>query len=421
MLLLAMSASAVSQGEVTGLSIDPGSLTMSHDAITDIIVNLTTVDDNGRQTVTPTTDVTWSSTSPEVAAVNSFGRLVAHAPGQTTLTATLASDSRWTAQCTVDVVPCTLEHGGQQAASLLREDLVWVNVAMPSTPEQHPSGLVFYKVKVEGDTIVEGMTYKKVYRKVFKSTTDETWTDDFLYAPQSVPVACLREEGGCVYRLCDFDSDNLFGYDRDDNSGLYRIYPHTANAGDSHYEVIVYDINNPDVYYDNPDGSTKFDRWFKQLDDVTVEGTPRKMYVSNLCYLIIEGLGAISEPAVDGYDMLCPGRGVISTSRHRGYTRGTYYIANRKGELLLYYSNNGFHPYDLNGDKQFDIDDLNAAINDILSGDAHANRFYIADPSFDGVIDIDDINMLINQLLYESHSIKIDDIEYTYLLDDYLR
>ena len=78
---------------------------------------------------------------------------------------------------------------------LLREGVKWVCVETKIGVEEEDYGLRYYTIEVKGDTVVDGVTYKKCYRY-----SDVNWDEDFVVpCSKTKPFALLREEGRKVY------------------------------------------------------------------------------------------------------------------------------------------------------------------------------------------------------------------------------
>ena len=302
---------------------------------------------------------------------------------------------------------------------MLREDLVWVGTCRFGD----------YHINVEGDTVLDGVSYKKVYRK-FNQEAIEIDSDNAIYTylaygiyiNNSTPAACLREEGGKVYRYCDddgyqFDFDAAMSY----NHEWIDSY-NMANAADSHYEVLIYDLDNPNIY--------------KQLrfplhaeTDVYIEGTPRRVLMSHheaeittyRPWLMIEGLGMLNG-GDQGCDMLCPGRSENSKNRNLSQL-GIRYVRNDKGDVLYFddlwiegFDAEGNYiflsgdPYDFDGDNNFDIADVNAMINAMLGLREDNIIGNSLDLTFDQKVDLEDLNLVINRLLSGVKPVKYSEL-----------
>jgi hypothetical protein len=279
-----------------------------------------------------------------------------------------------------------------------------------------------YTIEIKGDTIVEGRTYKKVYR--YPENFSPGSMLDWFYLSNYHPAACLREEAGVVYRLCDkIKSDNEYGdgdycCDYDFISGWgysppSRFYLKQVNSTDSHYEVVLYDFNDIQGTY--------YNTVLHQCTDIVIDGTSRRAMSRhnsfNEDWVIIEGLGSVT---IGDGDLISPvdhryfrSSGWVSTllfvtapdGRMIFNHNNPWYDPELNEELGLdeypdYYSDycahNNLNRFDFNGDGITDVDEVNVAVNSILNDKAPEMR---ADMNVDHVVDIDDVNALINYIL----------------------
>ena len=303
---------------------------------------------------------------------------------------------------------------------MLREDLVWVGF----TDHVGEPNLLFHIV-AKGDTVIEGTIYKKMFRVNHFPWPPAHLLHTSALLSDSIPAALLREENGKVYRLFNSieDPTNLYNgcYDWDggDTTTPSDNYLAISNLTGTHYEAVIYDFDEPDVY-------ARQKRPFERIKDVTIEHTARRVY-DNGAKTLIEGVGALffkDDTSCAGVDVLCPGR---ESDQRTGFGCGMSYVANTKGEILLYedryvdgYCSEeegidieyAYHPYNLNHDGVFDIEDLNETINHVLNlPTTPFDKFrHTADVNFDGTIDIEDIGMMVNQLLYHSRTIRMSDV-----------
>ena len=364
---------------------------------------------NGRDVsdVTESEDMQWSSSDPSVATVVN-GLVTIHADGEaiiqmTTDKYTLEFTDLYHNMCRVTSLPV-----GGTAVPMLREDLVWVSGAEE----------VRYCITVEGDSVVNGITYKKVFRKFPKGVSyhnilpEGEYISGF-YIDSLKPAAFMREANGRVYRLCaEGGADQV---DKVVGNLKYRL---SRSGGNDEY--VQYDFNNPDVYFIWGDRISQ-----NQRNDVVIEGTRRRIFaedypesgdVWNNSLMLIEGLGMLNGRTM-GSDMLSPCR---SSGRH---LLSTYYVRDRHGIVLLYYDNfysyyyeptwlvveNGGDPYDFDRDGSFDIADVNRVINITLNQQVD-DWDKTADLTFDGAVDIEDLNLMINRLVSGVKPIKYSDL-----------
>ena len=383
--------------------------------------------------VTESEDVVWSTSDSTVATVDSKGLVTIHANGSATIHVTT---DKYNLQdfgvnnrdnCLVTSLPV-----GGTAAPLLREDLVWVGNCQ----------LGPYHIQVAGDTIAGGISYKKVYRRLNDINAYPEMSDlpRIISATlsESTPVACLREDNGRVYRLCDKGPDGFYRSDWDDpdNNAYGNLYTHLLNATDIRYEVVMYDFNLPNVYnwdtshyglqagesimiagenlrvYKNddvqpPGVDCSEDDWWNYYDD------------HKWTLLMVEGFGMLNG-GWQGRDWLCPVR-TVYRSNHGISELGIFYVRDSKGNVLLYddyWLNSdeegglafcGSDPYDFSGDGEFDIADVNAVIN-IMIGLRENDPEISADLSFDQMVDIEDLNLIINRMLSDVEPVKYSDL-----------
>ncbi len=299
---------------------------------------------------------------------------------------------------------------------MLREDLVWVG---------NP-GLQKYYIVVEGDTVVDGTAFKKVFRRLSKDASlaigelpEGLYHSGFVF-DDIHPVGLLREEMGRVYRYISYDKKDRswvmanFDYATDDNTYTYI-------DTSEHYEQLMYDFNDPNMYKDIT---------FVRGKDVQIEGTPRRVYYRSERYmddndpiqvlnqwLMVEGLGMVMGwPR--GNDLLSPRRRPVGLQ----IPLGAYYVRNNKGVVLAYNDLYGYYednqnwiwtytgdPYDFSGDGKFDIEDLNAVIN-IMIGKQDDNMDKSADLTFEGTVDIEDLNLVINRMVSGVQPVKYSDL-----------
>lgn len=298
----------------------------------------------------------------------------------------------------------------REYVSLLREDLVWVGT----------DGYGLYYLCVQGDSVVDGVTYKKIYRhglySFSYSTPIEPYTTLNPYCRRDRPVGCLREENGRVFRLCTrggyFSSDlDVYSLKFTDN------YPIVVNETATHYEVMIYDFNSPNVY----NGS-----YFTPCPDVEIGGEKLRVYAekdqSGFSFnIMVEGYGMIArhQGKKSGGDLIAPFRRKGSARDGADIWFGVYYVRDLKGNVLLF--DDHFHdrvvginpiyyeedydwiipsdPYDINNDGTFDIGDINLLINVILGKQSSVTLHTLADLNFDQSVDIEDLNMYIHRML----------------------
>lgn len=84
---------------VTGISIEPATLTLSLDSTYTLIANVEPANTTNKSVI-------WNSTDASIVSVDNNGTITAHAPGETTITATTV-DGNHTANCVVTVTSTT--------------------------------------------------------------------------------------------------------------------------------------------------------------------------------------------------------------------------------------------------------------------------------------------------------------------------
>ena len=302
----------------------------------------------------------------------------------------------------------------REYVSLLREDLVWVGVNW--------NGL--YYLYVKGDTVVDEVTYKKIYRhglySFIYSYTFDPYTTINPHCYRDSPVGCLREENGRVFRLCDKPGPDHGDFVSDEEVCTRTFtdnYPIVVNETATHYEVVIYDFNSPNVY----NGS-----YFTPCPDVEIGGEKLRVYAekdqSGFPFnIMVEGYGMIArhQGKKSGGDLIAPFRRKGSARDGADIWFGVYYVRDLKGNVLLF--DDHFHdrvvginpiyyeedydwiipsdPYDINNDGTFDIGDINLLINVILGKQSSVTLHTLADLNFDQSVDIEDLNMYIHRML----------------------
>ncbi len=381
--------------------------------------------------------VDWFTSDSTVASVDSNGLVTIHSDGKAEIRAAYDMDSvhHYENSCQLTSLPV-----GGTAAPLLREDLVWVGDCWFGP----------YHIKVDGDTIVDEVAYKKVYRRLNDigayPESSELPLVMSVTLSESTPVAFLREGNGRVYRLCDKDYGDFYGRDWDDPgyaSAYDELYSLVLNSTDTHYEVVMYDFNQPNVvnqpnvnrrgYALHTDKKVLIDgdelRVYKE-EDITPPGDDANKndwwhYYNEhkRALLMVEGFGMLNG-GWQGRDWLCPVRSELKSWDEHDYCKmGIFYVRDSKGVVLLYddcyfwpdnrdeggKTHYDSDPYDFSGDGEFDIDDLNAVIN-IMIGLRENDPEISADLSFDQTVDIEDLNLVINRLLSGVKPVKYSDL-----------
>ncbi len=222
-----------------------------------------------------------------------------------------------------------------------------------------------YFMEFRGDTIINDMTYKKLYKSMSRDFDEHTLR----------PVACMREEDKHVY-----------GFDGNDTTE-YEFYDFNDMETFTHEMFIQWA-----EWYDGAEGSAT-------PTTVTVGGQPRRAYKVFNSWgwysLVIEGIGN------DETNMLSFGpMGAVPTCICP-LPMGLAQVEDLDGNIL-YKGRYGYYPYGGNGHD--DITDVNTIIN-VLLGKQVFSRHYDycgtskCDVNADYQIDIEDLNAMINILL----------------------
>ena len=267
---------------------------------------------------------------------------------------------------------------------LVREGVRWVylfsDVTNYGESEDFGKGDYAYFMEFRGDTIINGLTYKKLYSS-FTRTFDET---------KIRPVAYLREADKHVYGISD--PEGRFQYVESHNLELPMRGMAMYGASGSWQEYELYDFNDMETF------AHKVLWWGDELSMtktvVTVNGEPRNAYKFDGDYdtfTIVEGIGnedgnLLSFGSNDYPTCVCPvplGLAQQETLNGNIIYRGNYF----------------YGPYQ--GNWKIDIETVNHVINIIL-GYCIYSRFYngdIDDFNGDYKVDVEDVNAVINYIL----------------------
>lgn len=251
-----------------------------------------------------------------------------------------------------------------------------------------------YTLRINGDTILNGIVYKKLYRSgVFYNEQTEDWRLG------TVLHSLVRENDKKVYAICqNINCSN-------------RPTAIISLPGIYNDEVLFYDFNDMEGFLQNI--------WHDDVDE-WYDGTFVKGEVEDTCLLVdrkcnliqtrfksrlVEGIGQYSEEAGD---LMCRYFWVAPTTVPK-YPLA--YMKNESGEYE-YYSKHlcklvNDYPYDLCRDFQVDIADVNRLVDVILNRIKTENNFSTyrtPDINGDGAVDITDVNILINYILGEIKS-----------------
>ena len=196
----------------------------------------------------------------------------------------------------------------------------------------------YYTLEFKGDTIIDGMTYKKCYRK---SDVSLNGKQNAMFCSDTEPVAFVREENGVVYSINKVDKCVL---SLDYLTMLRPDFSYDSN------EFVIYDFNKTDN---------------AEVTTVEVGGVPCKAIEYNeFGLVVVEGIGV---DYLTGGDLLFP---VTLCSTGMWYSLTTlHHVEDAQGNIIYKgaaYQEPESHPFDLNGDGQVDISDVNSLIDHIL-------------------------------------------------------
>ncbi len=231
---------------------------------------------------------------------------------------------------------------------LLREGVKWVYVEELNYVSPDGDELTFerlYTIEVKGDTVIDNVIYKKIYRTSNVTQWDEDYAEPFCSNFQ--PVACLREEGTKVYakvlKDCYYDGLTPFL-----DGLLYNL-----SIGK---EEVLYEFDEDE---DSP---------CTLIGTTTVGDVSCNVYSCEwLTGEVVEGVGLDSQ--------YCGDLLLYSRSTTTGYPYsyiGLHHVEDADGNIIYYGKAYKDEPveepkYDLNGDGLVDVDDVNALINYILN------------------------------------------------------
>ena len=200
-----------------------------------------------------------------------------------------------------------------------------------------------YTVEVKGDTIIDDISYKMVYRH-----SGDLWNSNWFFNTPDCsgtrPVACLREEGRTVY------ARTL----NDEYHQLSQWFNNLKEQTSQGHEVILYDFQE------------KENGLFKHYGTVQVGSEDRETFYSEEMGIVIaEGLGVI-EPGGElvMIDYVECRTGYPNDNIHLHHVedadgniiyKGIVYTEPAKGDVI--------------GDGRVDVEDVNALVNIILKLD----------------------------------------------------
>ena len=248
---------------------------------------------------------------------------------------------------------------------MIEEGKTWHYYFLPDVHEMDwmdpPFPHYLEDVTIQGDSVVDGKTYKKVYSYNPKNKENKsTWE----------LVALMRENDKVVYAYADASSD---AYNIQECAYQYIPY-------DQKGEVVIYDFN----LYEKGVGVTK-------TYDITDRlGHKFKRYiVDELFGNVTEGVGIQGTPSMfylplDAW-VLCASDAMLCN------------ITNAAGEVI--YVHHHAVDGDINDDGVVDIQDVQEMTDAVLTNaNYEGNDIY-----YDYVVDIEDVNFIINLILGKAY------------------
>ncbi|MBQ7690564.1 MAG: hypothetical protein IJT30_05130 [Muribaculaceae bacterium] len=245
-------------------------------------------------------------------------------------------------------------------------DVTMVDLYNPETDEDYPGwegvGDYAYFMEFRGDTVVNGITYKKLYRSMTRNFDERTLR----------PVACLREQ-----------DKRVLGFDGNDTT-----------------EYLFYDFNNMETFAHDVMDEYCYEGEQVNVEPltVTVAGQPRRAYKVLLgewhYSLVIEGIGN------DEVNLLCFGPTFDVPTCICPMPLGLARVEDTQGNVL-YSGRYDYGPYTGSGS----LEQLNHIINVMLGKEVFSRQWggYIGtelcDVNADYVVDINDLNEMINIML----------------------
>ena len=254
-----------------------------------------------------------------------------------------------------------------------------------------------YSLEIKGDSVINGITYKKVFSQWLKSSMDE---DAPNYGSDKPELCALVREVNKIVYIHLVPEEDIWFYE--DLMGYYGFNPMVAGLAPN--EWVLYDFNDINRPFSLLDTQHLYGIYhskypeFTYSETIQLVGESAKKYVGSdfPAHYIIEGLGY-----VDMYD----GDWLYTMAdfyqpRLSGYPRWDYelsYLADDDGDVL--YKGKAYtYMCDVNRDFKVDGADLNRVI-DYLLQDNHPWIDYLCDTNGDGEVDGADINEVINFIL----------------------
>ena len=290
---------------------------------------------------------------------------------------------------------CCIAAQAQEAdyQPLVREGVRWVNIerfiTVDSLTVTDTAEFVSFKtytrfnaLEIRGDTLLNGVGYKKLYRTFVKgdpiidtSTGEHLSTTHLIYS-STTPAAYLREDGGrvfCIIRNWANPSLNdeflLYDFSNGNEATLYNPYDH-------HEECWTFMLEEQTT-----------------LGGASVRTYARDFleYIQGMIPYLVEGVGFVSQTEGDLIDQIWD---YWDRMDWMPCQYGLCYVETTQGDILYRGPNYHFFSSDVTGDGKVDIADVNEAINAMLGKSAAA-----ADVNGDSKVDIADVNAVINAML----------------------
>ena len=246
-----------------------------------------------------------------------------------------------------------------------------------------------YFMEFRGDTIINGLTYKKLYSSLSREFDESKLR----------PVAYLRETDKHVYGIPD--RTGRFQFAESHNLELPILGKAVFGSDKAWQEYELYDFNDMETFA----RETLSEFWGMNIDvsvtmtTVNINGEPRNAYRLFLFddeyelfnFTIIEGIGN-----EDG-NMLGFGPNFVPTCIcpiELGLAQQETIDGN-----VIYHGKYYYGPY--HGNQLIDVEDVNHAINIILGRQIYSRHYLddISDFNGDYVIDVGDVNAIINRIL----------------------
>ena len=283
---------------------------------------------------------------------------------------------------------------------LVREGVKWVYFYYYDLgPDYDKEFKCEYSLEVNGDSVINGVTYKKVYSQWLKVSKDE---DAPNYGSDKPELRALVRENDKVVYIHLVHEEDIWFYE--DLMFSYGFNPLVAGLAPN--EWVLYDFNDINRTFSNLDTQNIYGVYhsanpeFAYSETIQLEGESAIVYVGSdfPAKYIIEGLGYVNMYDGDWLYTMAD----LYQPRLSGYPQWRYefsYLADANGEIL--YKGPAYtYMCDVNGDKKVDGNDLNRLINFVLNGDNPWESYpYRYDANGDAAVDGADINEVINFIL----------------------